>query len=68
MVPRYVAKRDPDGSWSVRQVATKRPAIVRRTPLVGLTESAAALSAKKLNSGALKERPPFAWELKGDVK
>ena len=63
----YVAKRDLDGSWSVRQVATKRPAVVRRTPLVGLTESAAAESARKLNSGALRERQPFAWEPKGGM-
>ena len=60
----YVARRDPDGSWSVRQVATKRPAVVRRTPLVGLTESAAELSARKLNSGSLRERRLFDWELK----
>lgn len=67
MAPQYVAKRDPDGSWSVRQVATKRPAVVRRMPFVGLTESAAALNAKKLNSGTLREKRPFAWEPKGGM-
>ena len=49
MHQRYVTQRDPDGKWSVREVANNIRAIYRGRLLAGLTENVAALNARTLN-------------------
>ena len=55
MSVRYVTQRDPDGTWSVREVASNRPAVLQGTPQLGLTEDRAAVRTKKLNSHLIEE-------------
>ena len=51
MTFRYVLRRDLDGTWSVRNQETKSLTVYRSIKLVGLTEKAAAMHAKRLNTG-----------------
>ena len=60
---RYVTQRDPDASWSVRDADTNVPAIDRGKVMVGLTEHAAVLAARKFNNWGLVRvhaTPPLA--------
>ena len=50
---RYVTQRDPDATWSVREADTNVPAIDMGNVMVGLTEQAAALAARKFNNWGL---------------
>jgi hypothetical protein len=50
---RYVTQRDPDATWSVREAETNVPAVDMGKVLVGLTEQAAALAARKFNNWGL---------------
>ena len=50
---RYVTQRDPDATWSVREADTNVPAIDMGKVMVGLTEHAAALTARKFNNWGL---------------
>ena len=47
---RYVTQRDPDGTWSVRERDTQRPAVQRDVAMIGLTEKLAVLNARRLNA------------------
>jgi hypothetical protein len=62
MSPRYVLQRDLDGTWSVRETATNGPAILRGSPLAGLSEKMAANHARKLNRRVIEadEKPSEA--------
>ena len=50
MSARYVVQRDRDATWSVREIASNNPAILKGALQVGLTEDLAAIRTKKLNS------------------
>jgi hypothetical protein len=49
MCQRYIARRDLDGWWSVRDAATNHPVFFRGASLVGKTERVAVLRARNLN-------------------
>ena len=58
MHQRYLAQRDPDGTWSVRELETNCPAVLLNQLMVGMTEMEAVLTVRKLH--ALDHIEPFA--------
>ena len=50
MSTRYVVRRDPDSTWSVREILSGSPAVVRGAAQVGLREDLAVIRASKLNT------------------
>ena len=54
---RYVTQRDPDGTWSVRERDTQRPAIQRGVAMIGLTEKLAVLNARRFNAWNIVSDP-----------
>ena len=54
MSARYVAQRDLDDTWSVREITSNKPIVLKGATQLGLTEDLAAIRTKKLNSGILE--------------
>ena len=50
MSTQYVVRRDPDSTWSVREILSGSPAVVGGARQVGLGEDLALIRAKKLNT------------------